>query len=1306
MQTVPEGEKMKKGSIQWVMESLTKPTKTCLGILKRWVNRSRRIEVEEGLIKELLSLEPDLRRAVLRELKKPRNWIRRVGQNSVFVPITLHTLDDRREFQMDALLDSGATGCYIDDGFVKAKGLNLETLPHAIPVYNADGSRNEAGPIRTVVKLRLQIDGHAEIFSFAVTNTGKSDVIIGFDWLHKHNPSIDWKLGKITFDKCPATCYLSDFGKEPEDEKVEDEETVEEGDRIWLKRIEELEEEQFLRAYSTHAQKFAEEAMKSTRQKSLEEIVPGYCLPDFLSVFEKTTFDKLPERKRWDHAIELKPGTEPFNSKIYPLSVDEQKELDKFIEEHLQSGRIRPSKSPIASPFFFIKKKDGSLRPVQDYRKLNEMTIKNRYPLPLISEVIHKLRRAKIFTKLDVRWGYNNVRIKEGDEWKAAFITNRGLYEPLVMFFGLTNSPATFQTMMNDLFRHLINEGVVIVYMDDILIYTETEEEHRRVVKEVLQVLKDNGLFLKPEKCEFESSEIEYLGLIIREGVTAMDPVKIKGITEWPQPHCKRDVQQFLGFINFYRRFIHQFAMIAAPLHALTRNAPWQWTASEQNAFEQLKISVTTAPVLTMPSDRDPFRVEADSSDYATGAVLSQLQNDNWQPIAYMSKSLNDTERNYDIHDKELLAIMRALDEWRHYLIGAQTPVEIWTDHKNIEYFRTARKLNRRQARWSLELAEYNFTIIHKPGKTHLKPDILSRRPDHKRGEDDNKDVVLLKPQCFRSMVTEVDGISSGWMERIRGSNKVEGRIKEKVRKGEKGWTQENGIITWNQRVYVPKKRDLRMEIIRNHHDEPISGHPGRFKTVELVTRNYWWPAIVSDVRKYVEGCERCQRTKNFPTKPRGLLSPNRIPERNWQWISVDLITQLPPSLGYDAILVIVDRLSKLIRLAATNGGVTSEGIARLFRDKVWKDFGLPEGILSDQGSQFVSNFMRDLNKLLGIQTNISTAYHPQTDGQTERVNQEIEQYLRLFVNYRQDDWVDWLPMAEFSYNNKTHSSTGQSPFFLTYGSHPRRGDEPRREVKTESAQGFAERMKNVREDAMTALTRAAKDMARFYDAHRQEAPEYKKGDKVYLEGTNIRSDRPTKKLDDKRYGPFEVKEKVGLRAYRLKLPPMWKRIHPVFHTSLLRRYNPPSFKTQENPPPPPMVDIEGIPKREVAEILDSRRRRGKIQYLVSWKGYPREENTWEPMGQIKHAKRALKEYLVRKPNAVTIKIPSPKNVSDSDTPIIRVTHTEGTSERDIPFTIPNQGVYDPDLGSFRLLTRKGIRQVYVSMRTSTSEGG
>jgi hypothetical protein len=271
-------------------------------------------------------------------------------------------------------------------------------------------------------------------------------------------------------------------------------------------------------------------------------------------VFQKEEFDRLPDRRRWDHAIELKDQTtvEGLKSKVYPLARLEQEELDRFIEEHLWSGRIRPSKSPIASPFFFVKKKDGTLRPVQDYRRLNMLTIKNRYPLPLISEVINKLRKASYFTKLDVQWGYNNIRIRDGDEWKAAFITNRGLFEPLVMFFGLTNSPATFQTMMDDLFYDLINRGVVVVYMDDIMVFTEMHEEHHNVVQEVLGILRDNQLYLKAEKCEFEQMEVEYLGLIVSKGEIKMDPVKVQGVDEWTVPKGKKDVQAFLRFVNFY----------------------------------------------------------------------------------------------------------------------------------------------------------------------------------------------------------------------------------------------------------------------------------------------------------------------------------------------------------------------------------------------------------------------------------------------------------------------------------------------------------------------------------------------------------------------------------------------------------------------------------------------------------------------------------------------------------------------------------------------------------------------------------
>jgi len=286
-----------------------------------------------------------------------------------------------------------------------------------------------------------------------------------------------------------------------------------------------------LRAASTTSQKLAEGARRSTEAWREPFILPD-CVRGFESVFAKEDFDILPEHRQWDHAIELIPGLESKSSKVYSLSPVEQKELDAFLEENLHTRWIRPSKFPMATPVFFIKKKDGSLRLVQNYRALNSMTVKNKYPLPLISELMSQLRGARYFTKLDVRWGFNNVRIKPGDEWKAAFQTNRGLFEPLVIFFGMTNSLATFQTMMNDIFRNLIAEGIVVVYLDDILIFTKTKEEHERAVRRVLQVLKENKLFLHLEKCEFCKQRIEYLGLVISENEVSMDPVKVAGVRE------------------------------------------------------------------------------------------------------------------------------------------------------------------------------------------------------------------------------------------------------------------------------------------------------------------------------------------------------------------------------------------------------------------------------------------------------------------------------------------------------------------------------------------------------------------------------------------------------------------------------------------------------------------------------------------------------------------------------------------------------------------------------------------------------
>jgi len=1190
---------------------------------------------------------------------------------STHIQVQVKALDTGAQHDLHALLDSGATGLFLSTSFVKMNNLNTRQLERAIPVYNVDGTLNQGGSIREEVDLVMLYQGHTGKATFAICDLGDKEAIIGHTWLYSHNPEIDWTNGEVKFTRCPPKCRVkiskkkqskqlkkrrtSTFPvpKSPE-EKIEQRNIssirklrlgLENDDRlfaVWHHPV--------INATQTISQKLAEghaQALPETQKKTFEDIVPSQY-HEYRAVFSKESFDELPDRKPWDHAIELKPDAEPHRCKIYPLSPNEQGELDAFLDENLKSGRIRPSKSPMASPVFFIKKKDGSLRLVQDYRRLNDMTIKNAYPLPLISELINKLSKAKYFTKLDVRWGYNNVRVKAGDEWKAAFRTNRGLYEPLVMFFGLTNSPATFQTMMNDLFKELIDEGCVVIYMDDILIFTETLEEHQRIVKRVLKVLAESKLYLKAEKCSFEQTKIEYLGLIISAGQIEMDPVKVEGVSKWPIPSNVKEVQSFLGFINFYRRFILDFSDMAKPLHNLTRkDSVWKWDDACQKAFDELKNAVTSSPILIFPDENKSYKIEADSSDYATGAVLSQEGNDGkWHPIAFLSKSLSPVERNYDVHDKELLAIIRSLEEWRHYLEGARHKFDIWTDHRNLQYFRTARNLNRRQARWSLYLSRFYFDLFHRPGRISGKPDALSRRPDHGKGENDNQDVILLKPEWFKIQALKqehviLSGEESPLLQRIRNSKDYDDRVVKAVEELRKSntnsidgaeWTEEQGLLLFRGKVYVPRDPTLRRDIVHAHHDSQIAGHPGRWKTLELVGRNYWWPGISRYIASYVQGCDRCNRTKTFPARPLGQLTPTQIPSDTWQIISVDLIVGLPESQGQDSIMVVVDRLSKMIHVIPTTEKLSSEGLARLFRDHVWKHHGLPQQVISDRGPQFVSGFMKELNGLLGIKIASSTAYHPQTDGQTERINQEVEQYLRLFVNHCQDDWTDWLALAEFSYNNKVQASTRQTPFMLNFGKHPRLGIEPLRDAKHPAVEEFTEKMKVARQEAEAALSQAADDMSRYYDQQRGIAIQYKVGDMVWLDGKDLTTERPSKKLSDKRYGPFEVTKVVSPSAYKLKLPSTM-RLHPVFNTVKLRPYFPDKIDRPIQERLPPVIEGD-MPEWEVEYIKDSKIKNKVLKYLVKWQGYPHEECTWEPLANLGNALDSVAEFHRRHPSA------------------------------------------------------------------------
>jgi hypothetical protein len=726
---------------------------------------------------------------------------------------------------------------------------------------------------------------------------------------------------------------------------------IEEGDRVWATGL--IPEAQYVQATSTISQRLVEGFARNLEAKPTlptggsgsRDPIPDY-VKIFGQVFSEEGFAKLPNRKPWDHAIELVPGAQPKGCKVYPISVTEQSELDHFLTENLKTGHIRQSKSPMASPVFFIKKKDGSLQLVQDYWMLNDMTVKNKYPLPLISELVNQLRGAKYFTKLDVRWGFNNVRIQEGDEWKAAFRTNRGLFEPLVMFFGLTNSPATFQTMMNDIFTDMISEGVVVVYLDDILIFTKDLEEHCRITHQVLGRLAEHQLYLRPEKCEFEKTRIEYLGLIISENRVEMDPVKVAGVAEWPEPSNKREVQSFLGFANFYRQFIKDFSHHARPLFNLTKNEQkWHWGSSKASAFQKLKELVTSAPVLTTPADDQPFRIEADSSDFATGAVLSQLSTEDrkWHLVAYYSKSLLETERNYKIHDKEMLAIIRALDEWRHFLEGATHKVEIWTDHKNLEYFMSARKLNRRQARWSLTLARFDFVMHHQPGKSMGKSDALSRRANHGDGSENNRDLTLLTPNFLAVRALEgleVVGQDRDLLRLIRRETKGE-ELEDTVKQAVKAlkstsarsihsseWTEADGVLYFRGKIYVPPTADIRRKIVALHHDSHIAGHPGRWKTLKLVTRNYWGPHMSRYIGQYTATCDLCLRTKVLRQPPTGHLEPLPTPDIHWDTISVDFVVELPESDGYDAIMVVVDSLCKRAHFQPVNTTITAIGSA------------------------------------------------------------------------------------------------------------------------------------------------------------------------------------------------------------------------------------------------------------------------------------------------------------------------------------------------------------------------------------------
>jgi hypothetical protein len=1184
------------------------------------------------------------------------------------------------------LVDSGSTHEFMDITFVKQNRIPRKRLPRPLGLTLFDGSA--ASPITHSVSVLCRFpDGTRIPIEFMLTKLDPTcSAVLGHRWLRQHNPWIDWFNGRITFrtpsaakdDFATASDLTSD--RKPTTQTrhraagLESPSSTTSRAAAFRAAVDAVDirliggpafeiarnlRGSFVSAiYARNINDKPDVRANSASAKPASET--GSNIPsdyhDYLDVFSKDASNRLPEHRPYDLRIELDDETEIPTGPIYSLSEVEQTALREYIQENLTKGHIRSSSAPGGAPVLFVRKADGSLRLCVDYRRLNRLTRKDKYPLPLISGTLDRLRTAKHFSKLDLRVGYSNVRIADGDEWKTAFRTRYGTYEYLVMPFGLTNAPAAFQRFMNDIFSDLL-DVYVVVYLDDILIYSENMADHKKHVQEVLRRLRANDLFCKPEKCEFHASEIEYLGYIIKADGISMDQKKVKAILDWPVPKTVKQIQSFLGFANFYRRFVYAYSNITIPLTRLTKKTvTWNWDTKCQNAFEALKTAFTEAPILHHFDPELPRVVETDASDYAVAAILSHLlPSGELKPVAFLSRSLQQAELNYDTHDKELLAIFEAFSDWRHYLEGSEEPIDVVTDHKNLEYFSTTKVLTRRQARWSEYLSRFNLLIRFRPGKQGGKPDALTRRHDVylKRGDSG---YAGANPQNFKPMFSSEQLRSSlratyaeevflragsiaditQTRQLIRDSyidDEVAQRIRSNLGTDQAiGWsTSDDGFLLYRNRVYVPPTGDIRLRILRERHDHQLAGHPGQNKTTKSIANEYYWPDLRQSVRQYVQSCITCGRNKPRRHKPYGSLQPLPLPDRPWDSISMDFIEELPNSNGNNSILVVVDRLSKQVVFIPTTVNCSAEDVARLFLIHVFSKHGVPQHVSSDRGSEFVSHFFRSLSALLGITIHFTSGYHPEANGQVERMNQSLEQYLRIYCSYHQDNWDELLPLAEFTHNNTPSDSTGISPFYANKGFNPNLTVYPDSEISSVRARDYAVNIADLQLLLKDELKIAQDRFVRSGNQQRSPPPDLKPGDKVYVLAKHIKTTRPTPKLSEKYIGPYTILAKPSRHAYTVELPRDLRQVHPVFHISQLEPYPEDQFPGRHQSPPPP-VEVEGHPEWEIADILDSKidkRFRAKLRYKVKWMGFEGtvEETEWIGADDLENAKDTVRDF-------------------------------------------------------------------------------
>ncbi|KAA0025885.1 ty3-gypsy retrotransposon protein [Cucumis melo var. makuwa] len=783
-----------------------------------------------------------------------------------------------------------------------------------------------------------------------------------------------------------------------------------------------------------------------------------------------------------DFAIELEPGTAPISRAPYRMALAELKELKVQLQELLDKGFIRLSVSPWGAPVLFVKKKDGSMRLCIDYRELNKVTIKNRYPLPMIDDFFDQLQGTTIFSKIDLRSGYHQLRIRDSDIPKAAFRSRYRHYEFIVMFFRLTNAPAVFMDLMNRMFKDFL-DTFVIVFIDDILIYSKTEAEHEEHLHHVLETLRANKLYVKFSKCEFWLKKVSFLAHVVSSEGISVDPTKIEADTSWPRPFTVSEIRSFLGL------------------------------AACESSFQELKQKLVSTPVLTVPDGSGSFVIYSDASKKGLGCVLMQQ----CKVVTYASRQLNCHEQNYPPHDLELAAVVFTLKIWRHYLYGEK--IQIFIYHKSLKYFFTQKEL----------------------GKANVVADALSRKVAHSATLI-TKQAPLLRDLERAEIAVSVGEVTSQLAQltvqptlrqRIIVAQLNDPYLVEKHLLVEAGQSQDFSIssddgLTFDGRLCVPEDSAVKVELLNEAHSSPFSMHPRSTKMYQDLRCVYWWRNMKREVANFVSRCLVCQQVKAPRQRPAGLLQPLSVPGWKWESVSMDFITGLPKTLkGYTVIWVVVDRLTKSAHFILGKSTYTASKWGQLYMTEIVRLHGVPVSIVSDRDARFTSKFWKGLQLALATRLDFSTTFHPQTDGQTERLNQ--------------------LP-----------ATIGMAPFEALYGKYCRSpvcwGEvSEQRMLGPELVQTINAAIQKIR-----ARMLATQSRQKSYADVRRKDLEFDMGDMVFLKVAPVKGVlrfEKKGKLSPRFVGPFEILERIGPVAYRLALPPSLSTVHDVFHVSMLRKY-------------------------------------------------------------------------------------------------------------------------------------------------------